>query len=462
MNRILPRIGWALLALVVLALVAVVVARAIFTRYLHSEAFRKTLSEGASHALNASEADFSPLDFEGALVYSQNFHARRNDGGGFSNIDADQVRANFDWHGLLKHTVQIDELTMQRLVVTPPLAGAVPSSVEPATESTPAPLGQQGAGWKVDLRKAVIEQANWQWSAAPAGGVENTALALTPDGQGGWNIAAQGGTVRQKGWPDLHLDSSSLRWQSPTLYINSASLHDGLSTVNLTGSVETRREMNLKASFEGVDVQPFLSPDWRQRVSGRLSGQADIEAPLDESFASGGTVATGEGSAARQVTVSGSLSMQDARLTALPVLDEIGVFTHTQRFRQLDLTRVTAAFKRTPGRVEVTSMIAEAAGLIRVDGHYTIENGMIQGTFQVGVTPETLQWIPGSEEQVFVDTHDGYRWTTMNLSGPVGHPDDDLTPRLTAAAGGTVIKSVEGAAGEVKKAAEGVLDSLLH
>jgi hypothetical protein len=211
--------------------------------------------------------------------------------------------------------------------------------------------------------------------------------------------------------------------------------------------VEARQSLNLQVNFDGVDVQPLLTPDWRERLTGKLVGQATIQAPL------------GTGDAARAVTVSGSAALMDGQLTALPILDEIGTWTHTERFRHVELTHASADFTRTPDRLEVRNLIVESEGLIRVEGSYTVVNGQIAGNFQVGLTPATLQWIPGSQEEIFVESRGGYLWTSMRLSGPAAHPEDDLTPRLVAATGKGVI---EGAAGTVKKAAEGVLDLLLH
>ena len=433
-------------------LVALVVARALFTRYLHSEAFRHTLGQGAANTLHAGQADFSPLDFDGSLVYGENFHAARQDGGGFSSIDADQLRASFDWHGLLHHTVQIDELAIQRLDIAPPLPSATPGDSLPETSvaDTAAPLAEGRAGWTVDLRKASVSEANWHWSDDPPGGLTGTALTLTPDGHNGWYISAQGGTLRQAGWPDLDLDNASLRWLSPTLYINSSTLRNGSSQLNVTGSIQTRQSLDLQVKLANLDIEPLLTPDWRQRLSGKLFGQANIQAPL------------GVADPGRALTLSGSLSLVDGRLTALPVLDQIGLFTHTERFRQLDLTRASADFTRTPDRLEIRNLVIETAGLIRVEGAYTVQDGLIAGTFQVGLTPETLQWIPGSQEDVFTESRDGYRWTTMRLTGPAGHPVDDLTPRLVAAAANGVIHDAQGVEGTVKKAAQGALDLLLH
>jgi hypothetical protein len=199
-----------------------------------------------------------------------------------------------------------------------------------------------------------------------------------------------------------------------------------------------------------VDIQPLLSPDWRQRLSGTLTGVANIHAPL------------GAPDAARQVTVSGSLAMVDAQLTALPILDQIGIFTHTERFRQLELTRASGDFTRAEDRLEVRNMVVEAEGLIRVEGNYTVIDGRIDGAFQVGLTPATLQWIPGSEGAIFANSHGGYLWTGMRLTGNVQHPVDDLTPRLIAAAANSVIHGAQDIEGTVKKAGQDALDMLLH
>ncbi|HEX4086144.1 MAG TPA: hypothetical protein VHY22_14610 [Chthoniobacteraceae bacterium] len=448
MKRILPRIlGWSALGLVVLLLVALVLARALFNQYLHSAAFRHTLSQGAARALHASDADFSPLDFDGSMVYGENFHATRDDGGGFSSIDADQLRANFDWHGLLHHAVQIDELSIQRLNVEPPAASGVTENTEGLSAPPPSTFPLGGRTWTVDLRKAMINEANWHWS--PQGGIAGTALTLTPDGKN-WVISAQGGTVSQTGWPDLHLESAAMRWQPPTLYINSANLTNGDSHMEVTGSIQTRDSLDLLVDFQNLNVQPVLTPDWREKLSGRLSGHAEIKAPL------------GQGDAAGALTVTGSAAMTNGVLTALPILDQIGLFTQTERFRRLDLTRASAEFTRTPTRLEMRNMVVEAAGLIRCEGSYTLENGQIDGTFQVGLTPSTLQWIPGSQEQVFTIARDGYRWTTMRLTGPAAHPVDDLTPRLVAATGNKLIDGVKGVEGTVKKGLQEGLDLLMH
>ena len=420
MNKVLSRIGLALLALVVLAVAGLVVARLVFERYLHSEAFRQSLGEGAANELHASHADFSPLSFDGATVYGDNFHARRDDGGGFSTLDADQLRAAFDWHGLLHHTVQIDEMSVQRLDISPPVgAGEGPLGAPPGTSVYPAPFGEQHPGWKVDLRKAVINEANWHWAEDPLGGITGTTLTLTPDGRDAWMIDAQGGSLQLAGWPSLDLDSAALRWQAPILYINSSTLRDAAGQITATGSIEARQSVDLRVKLDRIDVQPLLTPDWKERLSGKLMGELTINAPL------------GIQNAAGQVTVSGSVSLADGQVTALPILDQIGTFTRTERFRQLDLTHASADFKRTPDRLEVPQFHRGVRG-----------THPDRGSVHDCERPDRRR-LPGRSHagDAAVDPRiagDHFRFLARRLSLDTGEADrprrsprwDDLTPRL--------------------------------
>ena len=83
---------------------------------------------------------------------------------------------------------------------------------------------------------------------------------------------------------------------------------------------------------------------------------------------------------------------------------------------------------------------------------------------QVGVTPSSLQWLPGSQARVFTVARDGYLWTPMRLAGPLEEPEEDLSPRLIAAAQGAIIDKATDTARDVidsaKDAAKSALDLL--
>ena len=107
----------------------------------------------------------------------------------------------------------------------------------------------------------------------------------------------------------------------------------------------------------------------------------------------------------------------------------------------------------------------ESDGLIRVEGGFTVANGVIDGLFQVGVAASSLTLVPGAQERVFTETRGGYVWTPMQLHGPVDGPGEDLSPRLIAAAKGAVIEKVEsavqGAIDTGRSVIKGTLDRLM-
>jgi len=159
----------------------------------------------------------------------------------------------------------------------------------------------------------------------------------------------------------------------------------------------------------------------------------------------------------REPVLTGEVQLQNGRLEALPILDQIALFTQSQQFRTLDLSRASGKFRQSGAQLQVNDFIAESEGLLCMKGAFSIVNGMIDGTFQVGVTASSLRWLPGSQERVFNNAHDGYCWAPMRLTGPTDHPQEDLSPRLIAAAKDKVIEDTSGA---IKQTTDSVLDIL--
>jgi len=81
----------------------------------------------------------------------------------------------------------------------------------------------------------------------------------------------------------------------------------------------------------------------------------------------------------------------------------------------------------------------------------------------VGVTPETLKWIPGAESLVFTQTNPngppGLLWTRVRIAGPIDAPQEDLTSRLIGGAGMSLLFDTPGKV--VNQGAETLLKPLL-
>lgn len=416
----------------VLLVVGYIGLRLWLTAYLRSPGFRELIAGITAKQLKAT-GDFMPFHFAGTTIYSDAFKAKGSAQAAFSTLDADQIRAEVNLNGLWNHAWEIDEIAIQRLQIAvgkPAPGDAAELPVDTATSPRPQ--------WSwlpnhVDLKKVTVQEVNLAWlqGAPQAGSAENVDVVITPDGDA-WNLACQGGTIKQKGQPELTLGMAHLRYQKPSLFITDADLRNGSSggTITVSGEVDFEKSYEVHAKVANVPVGPFLREDWRAKLKGNLVGDVKVTGPLPYDNAP---------------EVSGSMALVNGDLEALPVLDQIAIFTNTQRFRKLSLSRASADFTHSATKTTVTNLILESEGLIRVEGGCVIENGLIDGTFQVGVTPSSLQWLPAQlQSVVFASSHDGYVWTTMHLTGPVEHPNEDLTQRLVSAAGGQVIDTVKG------------------
>lgn len=432
--------GYSAVVLFVLLLVGGIAVPLAFRSYLRSEAFRLKIGAAAGKALKA-EAEIQTPRLAGSSAYTDGVNAHGSAESAFRELKADQIRADFNWRGLLKRKWQIDEIAVEKLEVDlggerPPRITSEPSA--PSLSSAP-----EGPKWKFDLRKASVRDSRWRWGGAnlPAGEVAQASLNVTPSDDA-WLIAVAGGKLRQTGWPEIGVDSAHLRYRDSVLYLTESRLRQGSGLATVTGEIDLKKRLDLQANVESLDVTPLLSSDWRARLTGKLHGEATVRAGLGENKG--------------PVSINGSARLTGGQLTALPVLDQIATFTQTQRFRTIALSTATLDFAQEGDRFTARKVVAETEGLIRVEGNFTIAASQIDGAFDVGVTAASLHWLPGAQARVFTTARNGYYWAPMRLTGPVDHPTEDLTPRLIQAAGGQIIDT---ATDVLKDTTKGVRDT---
>lgn len=438
---------WSLPVLALVAVGGVFAARQAIDAYLRSERFRAFLAEKAGDTLRA-RAEITPLRFDTAQLYTASFSARGTTEAKFSELQLDGLRAELSWGRFFQQVWQVDRLDVERLRID--LAG--PRLDAPAAQPTTQLqlASNDRSRWlpdRVEISTATIRDTQLTWVG---GALRGTALQLKPL-DGGWQIEGAGGTIAYGNLPPLAVQRLDLGYRAPMLFVKSAEFRQGeMGSVIADGEIDFDQRLALHTVIRNVVLTPWLSGDWRARLHGTASGEIDIRSPLPLSG---------------PPEISGKLSLANGMLEALPVLNEIAAFTRTQQFRKLTLTRASCEFTSRGERLNVQDFIAESEGLIRIEGAFGVENWMIDGTFQVGVTPASLQWLPGSQARVFTESRGGYLWAPMRLAGPLNSPSEDLTPRLAAAAGNEVIDQLGGAAKDatktMKDAAKSALDLLL-
>lgn len=419
--------------------------------YLRSAEFRRFVNARVGKTLKA-EVEFAPFGFDGLSVSTDGLKARGFEGSLFASAKLEQIRARFSLRRFFDHVWQVDSVEAGRLSLN--LSGS--RLVKPEEVSASEGEGSTpSSSWlpnRVEVSRAHIQDVDITWGDLPttAGALRGVEVIIVPQDRG-WSFEGGGGELAVSNLPVLDVRQLKLREKSGTLYINSAEFlgRGSTGTISAEGEVNSGHGVDLRARLSQVDLAPFLSGDWRARLHGKASGDVRVISSLP---------------AKGPVELSGTLQLEQARLEALPVLNQVALFTRTEQFRSVKLSKATARFKRDGHGLTVDQIIAESTGLIRIEGSFFVANQQIDGLFDVGVAPSTLQWLPGSQERVFTISRDGYLWTKMRLTGPVDSPKEDLSNRLVAAAGGAVVDKVESTARDAlqfgKEAAKGALDLL--
>lgn len=436
---------WAIPVFFVLLVVGFFVAKSAIDSYLRSEKFRQFIAKKAGDTMHA-DVEMAPLSFSGSTIFADGFRAKGGPDAAFSELQIEQIRTEISLRRFFEKVWQVEQFDVARIRVN--LDGPrIDRPMEPAASPLSAPPSEhKGNGWlpnRAEIGKATVHDTQLTWKD---GGLRGTAFEVEPH-EGSWQIRGQGGTLTYGKLPPLDLNDVRLRYREPALFVNSAELRQsGGGSLMATGEIDFTRQLDLRLTLVNIDITPYLSEDWRVRARGNLSGEVTVKSPLPTR---GGP------------QIAGSVQLTQGELTALPVLDEIATFTRTQQFRRLNLNKASGDFTQDDSGLSVKNFIAESNGLIRVEGAFTIANGLIDGNFQVGVTPDSLKWLPGSQAKVFTESRGSYVWAPMHLTGPANKPKEDLSPRLIAAAQGAVIEGVQNAAGEAVKTGKDVIKGAL-
>ena len=443
-NRSLKILGWSAAILAVLLVALVVGAKAWINSYLHSAEFRKQLAERTSEQMRA-KVEIAPVTFDGSQFFCDGLIAQGGIEAKFSDVKIENVRGEFKLPGVWRllfgdRKFRVDGVDIQRVEA---------NFFDDRLALTFPPLKKDEK--LTEVGKIAVREVKLGW---PGGSISGLGVTATKS-DAGWQMIGEGGRAAQAGLPTMDIVSLRLLHKEPSLYIQDARLREGGGEIGVTGEVTEKEKVDLQFKVAGVSVTPLLPEDWRGRLHGRIFGDARLVLPM------------GEGQPSAQV-VTGSARLQDGVIETLPVLNKIADFTKTDRFRKIALNQVRGDFRHDGSGLKITNFVLESERLILVKGQFTIADDQIDGTFDVGITPGPLQWLPGSQEKVFTTMRDGYAWTRMRIVGPVKSPREDLSSRLAAAAQSAVIEKVEAKANEavggavetVRKGATGVLDLL--
>lgn len=441
---------WIVLAVLLVVIAGACIYASVWIKgFLRSEEFRQLVNAKTGAALHA-DATYAPLRWVGPSVHSDSLQATGLPDSPVASLRADQIRAEVNWRAAWDGAWRIDQVDVISLDAT-----FRPSSGQTEAEPPlpPKPTGLESyLPRRFELGQLDADRANLTFLSSTGtslAAITGVALKVTPDGEG-WAVAGSGGKLALPLAPVLEINSFRTRLQNATCFVNDAQFRLGPSG-KISAMGEFSDNSKLQLEWDHVDINPLLGSDWRNRLHGILKGTSAVAWPKAGILAG---------------TAKGKFKLTEGRLENLQVLEQIATFTGAPQFRRMPLQEVSGTYEIANGSVQINALVLESKGLLRVEGSCKIGvDQSVDGTFQVGVTPQTLQWLPGSRERVFTVARDGYLWTSLRLGGTAQNLKEDLSSRLAGAMKDEVIDTgmqvLEVAPPEVKKGAKELIDTLM-
>jgi hypothetical protein len=444
-NRWLPILAWTTGAVVLLIIAALLIGQVWLNRYLRSEEFRGTLEQKTGVNMRA-KVSIAPIVFEGTQFACADFTAQGAQDAAFSLAKVEDVRGDVSLPSIIavffgQRKFRVPSLDIQKLTLEFFDRDQLPLVLPPKERREDRSV----------IENLIIRDVRLAWGGGGLNGASVHARAV----EGGWQIDGEGGRLVQLGLPPIDVVSARIIRKEGTIFLQNGRLRQNGGELALTGEIASEDKADLLLNVSNVAVNPFLKEDWRARLHGALAGEIRVQVPLKKD-------------APRQPKVDGKLRLDRAVLEALPILNKIADYLRTEQFRRIELNQASADVHFDAKGLRVENLVLESKQLIVLRGGFTFADGIVNGSFDVGVTPGPLQWIPGSQTKVFSAQKDGYVWAPMRITGPPDALKEDLSSRLVSAAQAAVVEKVEKTATEAvdtavegaKKGAEGVFDLL--
>jgi len=422
------RIGAAAL----LALVVTVIGGYLWLRsYLHSESFRQFLAAQAGVPLKANTS-FTPFRWDGLQLSTDAFEA--TGGPVVTRLRADGLQTEIGFGRVGSGFWELKTPIVNRLVLEVDATQSAAEPVAPAGQAVPAanPVrptsSSQGwlSGWvpsKLAVEAVTVSEAAITIKL-PDGPLRahGQKWRIQPDAaEGSYRMEGTGGRLSGP-WPllqDAKVGQLILQTRPGWLYLTDADFAVGQrGKLTLSGEVGLDDgSYGFEGSLKDMKAEELVPLDWRKRLLG------DVQAKFSVRPAPDGAVTRGE------------LELKNGILTALPMLDRLAAYADVERFRTLNLRTAKLKFVREATQLTLTDIEIGSEGLVRLEGRMVVRGETLNGSFRLGITPGTLARIPGAETKVFLPGERGLLWTTVQISGTMDAPKEDLSERLIIAAG---------------------------
>jgi len=425
---------WIVVGLLVFGFVVVVALAALLplwvVRWLGGKDFQRLASQQVSELLK-TEGEFQSFEWSSFSVYTQGFQSRAGALGPWK-WDIQDVRTEISPRLLLDRVLRFPEISVGRLSIQ---AGSKVSlsKEDKAGASTPS---NKGGELFQDVQVGKVEIRDFQLtpsSVTSGWGAQGVSARIQPSKQKIDFLLQKGIILSPLSWlGEVNLVEAKGRYADPTLFLTEVKLKGNKGgTLEISGEVIPASASQAKGRASWV----------RWPIPGGKIGVGLFEIPASMS----GEFTLQEIRNGQPVG-KGKVELVDARLEpgrgSETVLGVLGLLTGEPRLRGCPLTTARATWFLQPGSYEVTEILAEAPGLLRAVGQIQIRGEQLSGKIELGLEGDLGRKVNGlTGGECFARQENGYSVQSIQLSGTISAPQNDLQPKLTGAITRTAIRT---------------------
>lgn len=424
-------LGIPVLILVALVGAGFLLLPGLIQKWLGGDDFRKLASQQLSSLLQ-TEGELQPLEWSSFTVASAGFSSRPGAAGPW-RWEIYGLHTGISPRLLLDRVLRFPEISIASLRLAP---GNRPGVALP--EAAPS---TSDASRSPDLFREVqvgsVEIGSLQIDPGPATsgwGAMGIRISAQPTPAKTDFLLQNGEILSPLAWlGNVRLQSAEGRYTPPTLFINSLKVNSPQGgELRLSGEYtpgSTPRAQG-KASWENWSIPGGKIGVGLFEIPARMSGDFVLQ-----ELRPGGPVGQG------QVRLVGA-RLQPGQ-GSQTVLGLLAVLTGDSRLQQgSPLTTATAQWSMQPGLYDVSRIVAEAPGLIRTFGQVRMAGQNLSGQIQLGLERGLGAKVNGlTGGECFRREENGYLYETINLSGTLDRPQNDLERKLTAAMTRTAVRT---------------------
>lgn len=369
--------------------------------------------------------------------------------GAVSEMSVRDLHARPERSALWKRILRFSQFSSDELSVTlnfgnshqsSPRRDSSSATISEKKEHPVSPAKSNGGGFfkSIQMHSFIAHYANTNFHT-PTGEfrLQGYKLTVSPHPHSSrrvWNIRMENGRVTTPSplLPQCGLKNAELLVGSDPYVLRSCCFLLSPGELYATGNYSRSSGLwEAQLELQNVDASKLLSGEWQRRISGSLNGE----------FSLSGQGKTGDWEA------SGKLWAKDASLSDLPLLSSLRLPGNSP-YKKIELEKATCNLKFPHAdpqhNIERAVLwdnidIRAKGNMLRLTGRIiTGTDGSLSGSLRLGIPGNilTVLGIPGSSltDRIFSRNSDApdFVWLTINLSGTLKEPHEDLSARLSA------------------------------